>query len=529
MAEALAKTWIKKSMVCLFSFHFDDLKTVENYIELINLCKNLVGISVKQWLILKVLEIIFIDKNKFKDTLESEETLKYLDYLIDPKAYENNEKFQDDFLVFINDKEYSKIFQNLKIKKEAKEVLEFICVVKKDNKILFDCLDGIFTIKFSNYVRTECLSSFNVEFEKFLEKLESFLKYHDFENDKECFSLIYDDINDFEFKPYSYEEAEALNKKYDTNPIPYKIVKKYISQNSIKELISIKVDKDEPINKEKNNTDIKKPEGFKEDIKLDSKEEKLEEYIKKIEKELGDKINSLQKENIEIKSKCEQIQKDNKDLQIKYDEMEKKYDEFKKSHNMKIRAMKKSHENDINKMNNKMYVQNKHTESLINLENEKNSKLSEKYQNEKIISNNLKEEKEKQGQEIIKLTQEKGKLNNKLDKIGCRGISKSLIDFFYFVYTNNFKGSNYSEEKDSIITKIREKDNTQLNEVQKKILSQLVGYLNKIYNYKLEGDDYAHPFADLRLLIKLIGNGYENLNNLLMKLELSALFNKYDK
>ena len=86
MAEALAKTAIKKSMNYLFAFQFDDLETTENYIELINIWKNLDNITVKQCLILKVLEFIFIEDNKFKVKLESEETLKYLDYLIGPKA-----------------------------------------------------------------------------------------------------------------------------------------------------------------------------------------------------------------------------------------------------------------------------------------------------------------------------------------------------------------------------------------------------------------------------------------------------------
>ena len=77
-------------------------------------------------------------------------------------------------MAFIKDKEYSEIFQNLNINQKEKEVLEFICVVKKDNKILFDCLDDIFSIKFPDYVRTKYLSSFKVEFEAFLEKLKYF-------------------------------------------------------------------------------------------------------------------------------------------------------------------------------------------------------------------------------------------------------------------------------------------------------------------------------------------------------------------
>ena len=212
----------------LFAFQFDDLETTENYIELINLCKNLDNITVKQCLILKVLELIFIEDNKFKVKLESEETLKYLDYLIGPKAYANDKKFRKDFLAFIKDKEYSEIFQNLNINQKEKEVLEFICVVKKDNKVLFDCLDDIFSIKFPNYARTKCLSSFKVEFEAFLEKLKYFLDYHDFENDQECISLIYDDINEFNFKAYSYEEAADLNKKNNTNPVTLKMIAKYI-------------------------------------------------------------------------------------------------------------------------------------------------------------------------------------------------------------------------------------------------------------------------------------------------------------
>ena len=76
---------------------------------------------------------------------------------------------------------------------------------------------------------------------------------------------------------------------------------------------------------------------------------------------------------------------------------------------------------------------------------------------------------------------------------------------------------------------MKKKDKTNLNETQKLILSQLVEYLNAIYNLKIEGDDFAHPLAEFDLLISLVGHGYENIINLLNQLELTLLFKKYNE
>ena len=106
------------------------------------------------------------------------------------------------------------------------------------------------------------------------------------------------------------------------------------------------------------------------------------EYLRReIRKEFDDKINSLQKENIDIK-------KENKDIKSKFDE-------FQKYHENKIRSMKKYHENDINRINNQLLFQKKYTESLINKEKGKYINLNQKYKNEIITSNNLKGENEK--------------------------------------------------------------------------------------------------------------------------------------
>ena len=83
MTEDLIKAAIKKTIMKLFSLQFEDLAKEENYIELLKLCKNNVGLDVKKWLAFRALEIIFIENDKFKANLENKEAAKYFDYLID--------------------------------------------------------------------------------------------------------------------------------------------------------------------------------------------------------------------------------------------------------------------------------------------------------------------------------------------------------------------------------------------------------------------------------------------------------------
>ena len=116
----------------------------------------------------------------------------------------------------------------------------------------------------------------------------------------------------------------------------------------------------------------------------------------------------------------------------------------------------------------------------------------------------------------------------KLDSFGCRTLSKAIIDFLYFVFTSNFKGNSYLDEKESIIGAIEIKKVNEFK-LQENLLSELIRYLNKIYEKKIEGDGYAHPLLEFSVLNSLLGIGYENIINLFKKLNLSLLFKKYNE
>ena len=107
-------------------------------------------------------------------------------------------------------------------------------------------------------------------------------------------------------------------------------------------------------------------------------------------------------------------------------------------------------------------------------------------------------------------------------------ISKTIIDFLYYVFTSNFKDNTYKEEKNTIIKEIEKKKSEEFSS-HKKFLSELIGYLEIIYNKKLEGDEYAHPLVDFQILNGLIGFGYENVINIFQKLDLTLLLRKYNE
>ena len=60
------------------------------------------------------------------------------------------------------------------------------------------------------------------------------------------------------------------------------------------------------------------------------------------------------------------------------------------------------------------------------------------------------------------------------------------------------------------------------------MISQLTKFIEKIYNVKIEGDDYAHLPVELNYLFNLIGDGFEKVKDLLRSLDLSSLLNKYN-
>ena len=536
MIEDLAKGAIKKTMMKLFSLEFEDLDTKENYIELLYLCKNIDKLESYKWLIFRALEIIFIENNTFKDKIENQKAIKYFDYLIDKKAYAKDKEFQNGFIEF--KKKYYEVFQKSGFPSKEKEVLEFIGEVTKDVKIILECIDFISANAIQKYVKSQCKYKFFGKLEDYLDQLKTFFEKGEPDSEKEYFSIEYDDEKKFHFKYFSYKEVEPFYKKADKPPT-LKDIKKYISLNSITVLKSkkkegvkgIEIKSGNPneersnlsfiINNEDNQKNIKKNKN-EEETGFDIKEKKLLDFMKKEYDEkfkLQDmRINSLQKENAEHSTKINSLQKENE--QIKLNNI---------SLNKKIKSMEKYHRDDINRLEKIMDEEKNKLKEQLKREKINYLELKEKISNYQSSNKKSEKDKEKQSKEISDLEKDKYELNNKLNKIKCRTLIKSIIDFFYYVYTSNVQGDNYFTEKNSIIQEIEKKDKTNLNETQKLILSQLVEYLNAIYNLKIEGDDFAHPLAEFDLLISLVGHGYENIINLLNQLELTLLFKKYNE
>jgi hypothetical protein len=254
---------------------------------------------------------MFIDNNKFKVKPENDETIKYFDYLINKKSYENDTNFKEEFELFIDHKKYSQIFEKLDISPKEKIIIEFIGEITKDSKIFFCCLDTAYFKKLPNYVPSQAGFAFSGKFQDFLDEFKMFLIYNDFDQDKEYFSLEYNENDGFKFKEYSFEEADSILKKMEKSTT-FKDIKKFIDNNKIKitnlkkddnpNQSNIKIDEND-IKDEKNalinnkiGPDNNNENKDKEDIKYSNKDEisinTIKEEIKKEFEEIyGQKIN----------------------------------------------------------------------------------------------------------------------------------------------------------------------------------------------------------------------------------------------
>lgn len=143
-------------------------------------------------------------------------------------------------------------------------------------------------------------------------------------------------------------------------------------------------------------------------------------------------LNKVQKNHDEDKHELIRLKKKDEEN----DEKSEFYEE-------KIRSMKKSHKYDVRNLNKQI----KDLESKINKKEEKNKQLQDKISSAETINKGLKNDNDKKNKEIINLKKDKDEINKKLDTIHCRVLSKTIIDFLYYVFTSNFKDNTYKEEK----------------------------------------------------------------------------------
>lgn len=142
-----AKQIIKKAIKRIFNFEFDDLMTNDDYLKLLEICKQAENLLVIDSLILKAIESLFIENGKFIEKIENDNAIKYLDYIIDKKSY--NKETKKDLLNFVKgQKEFEDVFKDLKVTEKEMLIFKYICEIKKDINTIFDCINiTIFHLK----------------------------------------------------------------------------------------------------------------------------------------------------------------------------------------------------------------------------------------------------------------------------------------------------------------------------------------------------------------------------------------------
>ena len=538
-----AKQIIKKAIKKIFNYEFEELTTTADYLELLKISKQAENLLAVDSLILKAIESLFIEKEEFIEKIENDNAIKYLDYIIDKKSY--NKETKEEFLEFIKgQKEYEDEFRDLKTTEKEKLIFEYICEIKKDINTIIDCINIIYLDKCPNYIPSPKKLSFTGNFQGYFSQLRLTLNYHDFENEKEYISLEYNTEKGFYFEQYSFEEAMKIRETIDSKR-PRKDVKNFIKthskinkknddnlnpnpqinndeisliQNTISQMNIIEYNKDEIINKNDSH-----------EIKIIKKENE-NKYQDEINR-LNEKFEKLEKSHSELQKAHLELQKEHSEaVKVHKKEMEKIEAELnlqKKIYTKNKKKMELKHKYDVNHLNNQIKEKEQNCKSQISKEKEKYNKLKEKFDESNISNNNLTNAIHNKDNRITELTNENVGLNRKLNTISSRALAKSIIDFLYYAFTSLFKGKTYFEEKNIIIEKINTLKDKEYKS-QKIILSEFVNYLNKIYNLKLEGDDYAHPLVGIDTLIELIGYGFENVNKILKELDLKKLFDKYN-
>lgn len=514
MSENLCKTIIKLLINKLFSFQFEELKENDNYVELLKIIKEVEGLPPQKLLMVYLCEFICIENNKLKEIHEEEEPVKFFIYYLDKKRYQDS-CLQKQLLSYIEYDKYTKIFQPAKIF-TAKEILllSFISKIKNDFSVLFKCINLVYSLKSNYYILPREDIFFKDDFNEYLEDLELFFSYNDFENEKKYYSLGYNKENAFHFIYYDEDELN-LDEIENIKTKNSKDIKKYILSNSREETktekkLNIKdvgEDADKNNEKKENNSNI---------FEFDKKEKEKESKVIKSEQEelmkfLDDRLNKVLEELNEQKSKIFELKKEISDR------------------DNAIRKIKQSHQYEINKLNNRYSKLSTSFQVYKDAEKEKNNDLKQKLNDSKLSNNLLKKENLDKDIQIKEISGKKDLLQEKIDTINSRNIVMAILDFFVYIFDELRYDQSYSIKKDNIIMKINEKikDNREIINVE--LLKNLINFINKIYQLKINGDGYAHPLIEINVLFKLANKGYEKVIDLLKKLDLYEILKKFDE
>ena len=409
--SAQVKQIIKKAIKRIFNFEFEDLMTTDDYLKLLEICKEAENLLIIDSLILKAIESLFIENGKFIEKIENDNAIKYLDYIIDKKSY--NKETKNEFLNFVNgQKEFEDVFKDLKATEKEMLIFKYICEIKKDINTIFDCINILYSDKKPNYISSQKKFSFTGNFEVYFSQLKDTLQYHDFEKEKEYISLEYNIDDGFYFKEYSFEEAMKIKEKTEAKK-PRKDVRKFIKAHLI-----INPKNDDYLNP---NLQINNDESSLKQVIISQKD--ITEYNKNDSHEIKiikkENENNYQNEINRLKEKFEEFQNNYLKLEKSHLELEKSHLELKKEHTEFVKVYKK----ELEKVKAELKLQKK-----IYIDNKRKEDLKHQYDINHLYNIIKKKEQNKES----KIKQEKDKYNKLINKFDESNISQNELrdDFF---------------------------------------------------------------------------------------------------
>ena len=406
-----AKQIIKKAIKRIFNFEFEDLMTTDDYLKLLEICKEAENLLIIDSLILKAIESLFIENGKFIEKIENDNAIKYLDYIIDKNSY--NKETKNEFLNYVNgQKEFEDVFKDLKATEKEMLIFKYICEIKKDINTIFDCINILYSDKKPNYISSQKKFSFTGNFEVYFSQLKDTLQYHDFEKEKEYISLEYNIDDGFYFKEYSFEEAMKIKEKTEAKK-PRKDVRKFIKAHLI-----INPKNDDYLNP---NLQINNDESSLKQVIISQKD--ITEYNKNDSHEIKiikkENENNYQDEINRLKEKFEEFQNNYLKLEKSHLELEKSHLELKKEHTEFVKVYKK----ELEKVKAELKLQKK-----IYIDNKRKEDLKHQYDINHLYNIIKKKEQNKES----KIKQEKDKYNKLINKFDESNISQNELrdDFF---------------------------------------------------------------------------------------------------
>ena len=513
-AKNILKSLIKK----IFSIETSEFYENTDYSNLLDICKNIKNVNLKDKLLFILYENIFLQGNKLKKQV-SDIDIKCFQICIEKNNSDKDNKY---FLEYIS--EESDIFNIFFPKKkgwttEIINLISFIMKVKKDFSILFECVELVMSFNDKYYVPHLYNNDFSNK--NFEELLDSFYNYfmsisHETERNKN-YSIIYRDNNFIEYNCTNDEMAQYLNKKdYDI-----KILKEFIYNNSDiknknKKCSTIIKDNDNKLQNNNNQNEKCLNKRVDDDIlKNNNKNKKIDSVKLTI---LGNNNKNNEFEEI-IKNLKNEIKNDyDEKFKKQKDDYDEKFKKQKDDYDEKFKKQKEDYEEKIKKQKNEIDSLNNTTnqikENNLNLKAQINhlkvemkKELNNKEENLKKEFNNKEEN----------MNQNIEKLKDELDIIKCRGLVKSIIDFVYSVFYEININKNYEEKKNAILNQIAIYET--YDNMNKSLLEQLYDFIEKIFIKKKEGDKKSHEILELKKLFEQI-KGNEDIKNVFAKLKL---------